>query len=108
MNSSIPIAVKLMRPKLEPRLKKRGFEWADIAPLLEQVDTVEEVEQAIEDPEAFFKGLMNSSIPLAVKLMRPKLEPRLKKRGFEWADIAPLLEQVDTVEEVEQAIEDPE
>merc|ERR1719337_539475 len=92
------IVLAKLRSKLEPRLKKRGMEWADVAPALEEVDSVEELQAALQDPTAFFEGLAKSMGPAAKKIalakLRSKLEPRLKKQGLEWADVAPALEEV--------------
>ena len=59
---------------------------------------MEELQAALQDPMAFFEGLAKSMGPAAKKIalakLRSKLEPRLKKRGMEWADVAPALEEV--------------
>merc|ERR1719506_3282421 len=115
-HSAGPAAKKLLtaklRPKLEPHVEKQGLEWDDVVPALELVDSVEELEAALADPEAFLQSLAHSMGPAAKKLLvaklRPKLEPHLDKQGLQWDDVVPALELVDSVEELEAAIADPE
>ena len=61
----------------------KGLTWEDILPVLEQVDTVEELREALADPEAFFEKLSKAGGPVAKKLLiakvRPVAEPRLEK-----------------------------
>ena len=64
-----------------------------------QVDSVEELQEAFQDPMAFLEGLAKSMGPAAKKmalrqLIKPKLEPLLEKRGLKWEDVAPALEKV--------------
>merc|ERR1719316_2556412 len=97
-----PAAKKLLiaklRPKLEPHLERQGLEWCDVVPALELVDSAEELEAAIADPEGFFKSLADSMGPAAKKWLiakvRPKLEPHLEKQGLEWCDVVPALEMM--------------
>jgi hypothetical protein len=64
-----PAAKKLAIKQLEPLLMKElpvlGLEelkaWSDVAPLLEAVDSIEELQAAAEDPERFLQRLAKSS-----------------------------------------------
>jgi hypothetical protein len=80
--------------------------------MLKELDSIEEVECAIADPAQFLRNLATASAPAAKKLaimrLKQKLEPFLKKQGQEWADVVPMLEELDSIEEVEGAIADPE
>jgi hypothetical protein len=115
--ASAPAAKKLaimrLKPKLEPYLKKQALEWADVVPMLEELCSIQEVEDAIADPEQFLRKLVEASAPAAKKLaimyLKPKLEPYREKQGLEWADAVPMLEELGSIEEeVEGAIADPE
>ena len=48
-------AIKLLKPKLEPHLKKQGLEWSDVVPVLEEIDSVDEIKQAVADPESLLQ-----------------------------------------------------
>ena len=65
---------------------------------LSQVDSLEELQNALADPKAFLESLANSMGPAAKKIaiakLRPKLEPYLKKNGLTFEDVVPALEQV--------------
>jgi hypothetical protein len=102
-----------LRPVLEPHLRKQGLEWADIIPVLEEVDSIEELKAAVEEPAAFLEQLAKASSPAAKKLaivhLKPVLEPHLRKRkrGLRWSDIVPVLEEVDSLQELKAAVEEP-
>ena len=96
-----------------------GCEWADVLPLLEAVDTLRELQVALEDPAGFLEGLTQAGTPLARKLAlraakhvviaraRPVLEPHLLKQQLAWADVVPALDAVDTHEELQAAVSNP-
>ena len=74
--ASTPVARKWAlakaRPRIEPELKKQGLAWEDVLPILETIDTVEEIQQAIDDPEAFMRKLATASGPAARKVALAK------------------------------------
>ena len=111
-----PIAKKMaaakLRPALEALVAKQGLEWADVGPALELMDSVEELEAALDDPEAFVAGLLSAVGPvgqrIALAKLRPKLEPLLASRhAMSWEDALPALELVESIAELEAALEDP-
>ena len=106
------MAFALLRRSLEPTLEQRGLEWDDVLPILEQMDSVEELQAACDDPEAFLLTLAQASSPAARKLaiasLRPALEPKLAPHGFKWSDVMPVLEAFDTLEELQAAVAEPD
>jgi hypothetical protein len=106
-----PRLLAQLRPKLEYCLRKQGLEWADIVPVLEEVDSLEELKAAIAEPAAFLKRLAEAAGPAAKKMaimrLKPALEPHLRKQGLEWADAVLVLEEVDSVEELKAAMAEP-
>ena len=50
-----------------PKLKEGGLTWEDALPVFETVDTLEEIEAAIADPESFLRRLVEASSPAAKK-----------------------------------------
>ena len=52
--------------------------WEDALPALELIDTLEEVQAAIADPEAFLTNLASASAPVAIRLAIAKLKPTLQ------------------------------
>ena len=73
-----------------------------MVPALETIDSVGELKEAVADPEAFLARLADASGPAAKKLaimhLKPKLEPHLRDQGLEWADVLPVLETVDSID----------
>ena len=67
--------------------------------------------EALGDPEGFLEKLMEKGGPIAKKMliakMRPKAEPKLKRKGLVWEDVVPVLESIDSVEELKAAVTDP-
>jgi hypothetical protein len=84
------------------------------------IDSVEELQAALDDPEVlvlddpetFFKRLMETGGPAAMLLaiikLRSKIEPLVAKQGLAWEDVLPALEMVGSVEELQAALDDPE
>eukprot|EP00929_Paragymnodinium_shiwhaense_P024636 TRINITY_DN15096_c0_g1_i4.p1 TRINITY_DN15096_c0_g1~~TRINITY_DN15096_c0_g1_i4.p1 ORF type:complete len:1148 (+),score=232.27 TRINITY_DN15096_c0_g1_i4:64-3444(+) len=99
-----------VRPAVEKKIQPLGLEWEDICPILEELDTAEEVQQAVADPMGFLKDRSSTCQRLARKLaiaqLRPKIEPQLKEYGLEWANFKLILDEVDTLEEIQDAIND--
>merc|ERR1711865_214873 len=65
-----------------------------------------------DDPQSFLEKLASAGAPLAKKraimLLKPKLAPYLEKQGLEWVDVVPMLELVDSTEELQAAVDDPQ
>merc|ERR1719487_2827344 len=77
------------------------------------VDSVDELRQAAANPEAFLNELASKAVgpaakKMALAMLKPLAEPWLKKHGLTWEDILPLLEMVDSVDELRQAAANPE
>ena len=49
--------VQMSRNKIEKVLKQVGLEWDDVSPVLSDLDTVEEIEEFLEDPPAFCRRM---------------------------------------------------
>merc|ERR1719214_370317 len=100
-----------LRQKLKPHLEERGLTFDDVRPALEQVDTIEELQAAVANPSEFLENLARSTGPAAKKYammkLRPKLKPHLEKQGLTFEDVRPALEQVDTIAELQAAVENP-
>jgi hypothetical protein len=106
------LAIVHLKPKLTPHLDAIGLEWADVLPVLEAVDSIDELQTAATDPAALLQQIAAASVPAAKKLaivhLKPKLTPYLCESGLEWADMLPVLEAVDSIAELKQAVLQPE
>ena len=105
-------AIAKLRAALEPKLKAKGLAWADALPAIELVSTVEELQAALGDTEAFVHRLLSSAGAagkhLAIAKLRPRIEPLAQMQGVSWGDMLSVLECVDTMEELQAALADPE
>ena len=61
---------------------------------MSELGGVAELKEAVADPASFLERLAEASVPIALKLARPQLEPKLKARGLAWEDTAPVFEQL--------------
>ena len=52
------IAIGKLRRKLEPVVLRQHLKWEDAVPALELIDSVEELQAAIGDPEGFMQSVM--------------------------------------------------
>ena len=99
----------------EQKLGETGLQlrWEDVWPALEMIDSVEELEDAVRNPQQFMvrlfaRALAPMLLRAAVRKARPILEPRLQRLGVRWEeDAVPMLEAIDSVEELQEAINDP-
>ena len=78
--------------------------WEDVWPLLDMIDSVEELEEAVRNPQQFMvrlfaRALAPMLLRAAVPKARPILEPHLQRLGVRWEeDAVPMLEAIDSVE----------
>ena len=102
-----------LRPHAEPSVQQQGLEWSDVLPMLDAVDSQDELQQALKDPEFFLKKLLaRADGQVARKLiysrLRPQAEPLLQRQGLTWVDVQPALDLVDSLAELEEALSKPE
>ena len=86
--------------------------WKDVLPVFVLVDTIEELKEAVTDPEGFLERLATAAGPAAKRLLlarvRPSMEPMLTKMGLLWSDVVPVFKMIDSIDDLKEAIEDPE
>ena len=79
--------------------------------MLETVDSIAELETAKTDPAGFFKRVAAAGGPGAKKWAainaRPRIESHLNDQGLVWSDVQPVLEELDSIAEIEAAAADP-
>jgi hypothetical protein len=104
------LLVLSLKPALEPVLKEQGLEWSDVQPVLNELDSVDELRKAAVDVTGFLQGLMERTGPVARKMLvlqlRPKLEPVLEEQSLKWLDVQPVLNEIDSLEELRKAAVD--
>jgi hypothetical protein len=111
-----PAAKRLLlaqaRPALQPYVQEAGLTWDEAVPVFEKLDSRDDVQRAIDDPDTFMASLAVAATPAAKRLLiakaRPMLQPYVQEAGSTWDEVVPVLEQLDSREEVQKAIDDPE
>jgi hypothetical protein len=93
---AIKVAIAKLRAKLEPLVEEQGVAWEDALPVLETVDSLEDLQGALEAPEVFLQQLMEAGGPAAIKLaiakLRPTLEPLITSKHWTWHALLPKLQ----------------
>lgn len=106
------MAIAKLRPRLEVPLAKMLLTWDDIVPVLNEIDSIEELQAALEAPEVLLTKLANlggtAGRRFIVAKLRPKLEPVIKQAGLLWSEVVDVLLLVDTLEELQAAMGNPE
>ena len=74
MNEARQLAMKKLRPVLEPRLKEWGLEFEDVIPALEQVDRIEDLQGGLEVSVQNYTNVMRD-------WLWPELFPSLTTRA---------------------------
>jgi hypothetical protein len=96
---------------LEPLLQKHGLLWAQVQTVLEMLSP-SKIGEIVQDPEEFLRSLVATAGPYAKRLalskLRPKIEPVLSLRGLAWTDVVPAFDLVESLEDLQEALLDPE
>eukprot|EP01052_Picozoa_sp_SAG31_P046356 SAG31_NODE_8832_length_1379_cov_0.995313_2_plen_306_part_01 len=105
-------ALKMARPRLEPLLEARGIKWDAAKKAAFMLTDLSAIQNVLDDPEKLIKLALslgtNAALQHAFKKLRPALEPTLMRKGMKWEDMLPALELIDTLDEIDEAIADPE
>merc|ERR1711865_105667 len=100
-----------LKPLLQETLHKNNLVWEDVQPILETIDIVGALEAAAADPAAFLSRLSDLGGPVAFRLriamLKKPMVPVLAERGLAWRDVLPVLQLVDSVDELKAAAADP-
>ena len=55
---ALRISITKLQSLVEPKLHGQGLKWSDVQPMLECVDSLDEVQHAFNDSESFLKKLL--------------------------------------------------
>jgi fructose-specific component phosphotransferase system IIB-like protein len=78
--------------------------------LIEEIDTVEEVERAVADPDALLDRAAAIAREAVIEHLASKVKatirPMVEKRGWPWEPVEKILEDIDTPEELQVVMSD--
>ena len=102
-----------LRVLIVPLLAEHTMQWDDVRPSVELIDSLDELKSAIADPKAFVASLVATTATSFAKRwlvnqLKAAIEPHLAKVGVAWEKTVRVIELIDTVEEVKEALADPE
>lgn len=109
-------AIARMRPLLEEAvLNATGLGWEGIVPVLNLIDSMDDLQAALDGPEAFMQTLLSAASPFATQLALARLEPQLRPiaegRGVAWDHVLTALTVsggLFTIEELQAGVTDPQ
>jgi hypothetical protein len=103
---SLSVSLSSLAPQLSPTASKKKSRWKCVEKLIvgDESFTFETVRDGMTNPMVFLEALLPK---LALTQLQTKLEPLLQQQGLEWADVVPVLEDIDTVDELQAAVADP-
>ena len=76
-------------PHVVPSLPKQGLQWSDVQLVLELVESHDELQQAMHDPDSFLNKLLAGAGGEVARRMLiahcwPRVVPSLLKQGLQW------------------------
>merc|ERR1719396_258880 len=93
---------------------QNGLTTEDLVPVLEAVDSIEDLKAAVSDPSGFLKKLVSAMGPDVGKRMAiAQIKRNKRTMEFAWQngltteDLVPVLEAVDSIEDLKAAVSDP-
>ena len=112
LRAAVHLALPRIREPVTPYLTTLGLMWEDVVPALELIDSVDELREALANPDGFLERLASASTPAVKRLLiaklKPPLTPSLTTLGLTWEDVVPALELIDSIDELREAIAYPQ
>ena len=110
INEAKNTAIAKLKPRLDPTLAKHGLSMEDITPVLDEIDSVDELVDAVSDPEAFFARLATDMGPavskkMAIAKLSPMLLPLLETQGLSLQEVRPILDKIDSLQDLTNAMD---
>jgi len=95
-------------------LRENGLQQEDLMQIVDEVDTPQELQDAIKNPEAFFERLGLNCLPIAKKIalaqfrQNKEVESFLRENGLQQEDLMHMVDEVDTPQDLQDAMTNPE
>ena len=105
-DAAVIAMVELLKQKLKPVCEARGLPWEVVEPPIDELDTLQELQQALSDGEAFLDKVLETAVPTLVAMLKAKLQPYCEKMGLPWEVVEPPIDELDTAQELQAAIAD--
>jgi len=96
----------ILKGRLQAICEMRRVPWSIVEPTIDTLDTVEKVQVAIADPEAFLSQTVKATMAPLVVQLKEKLRPICEAKGLPWAKVEAAVDAFDTPAKVRSALED--
>ena len=115
LSSTSEVGKTLAIARLQPRLEKAlvaatGMAWEGIVPVLKHIDSMKDLQAALDGPAAFLESLLSAASPYAMQMalarVEAQLRPLLNARGVAWEQAATVVGLFD-LQELQQGVMDP-
>eukprot|EP01043_Picozoa_sp_COSAG02_P047982 COSAG02_NODE_4659_length_5123_cov_6.685709_1_plen_1319_part_10 len=102
--------LRTLQSVCEPILARRGLKWEEAKDAMVKLSSVLELQAALRDPEKFIADFFALLAPalkaVALKRLRPHVEPTLAKHGLTWEQAMPVLSQLTSIDRLHAAADD--
>jgi len=100
--------IEFLKSKLKPYCESKGLVWALVEPVVDELDSVQEIQSAIADVDGFLAKVFAASAAGLVQLAKGKMKPYCLTRGWPWEVVEPAIDELDSAEKLQSAISDVE
>ena len=107
-DAAVATMVVLLKQNLKPIVEAKGLPWEIIEPPIDELDTMQELQAALADVEAFLMNILEASVSALIILLKDRLRDYCKQKELPWDAIEPAVEELDTAAEIQAAIADIE
>ncbi|KAL1529500.1 hypothetical protein AB1Y20_000446 [Prymnesium parvum] len=101
---AVKLAARMVKAKVKPLAKPHGT-WSLLEPVIDSVDSVEELLHFAENPERFVSEQL---LGAAIAALKHVVQPLADRVGLPWPVVAAVVDEIDELEELQAAIADPD
>ncbi len=103
----------VLEPLLAPASTRTSLTWDDVRPNIELMDSCDELRAAIADPHAFLQTFAQTAATSLgkrwlIEQLKKVIQPYLTSAGIAWEKAGRVIELIDTIDEIKEAISDPQ
>jgi len=93
---------------LKPVCERRKIPWEPVKKLVSDIESLEDLQEIAADPGMLLKKVSSLGLEVAMAKACEVLQPLVAKRGIPWAPVSKLLDEVDSLGELESIASDPD
>jgi len=103
---TLNVIVHKLKAKLKPLCISKGLPWPVIENQIDTLDTVEELQAALEDFETWMENAFNAALATLIEILSERLKPMVEAKGLPWVLVQGPVSKLDTLAEIMDAFSD--